>query len=126
VDDPNPAYGGLVLNRYVNLPVQFEAMAGSGLNRFKTEGLSYGSLLRDLGEALVATRFPYTAPMSWAKADVKYLVPWFNGGCPWQQEFLNAAGELILGVDFWAWDQLGLLGLPLPLPVSITRSEAGG
>jgi hypothetical protein len=121
LDVCDPALGE-GLNRYVDLPVEYQTKAGSGLDRLKMEGLSYGSVLRNLDKARAAVTFPWTAPMSWAKADCKYLVPWFNGGCPWPAEYLAAAGQLIGGLNFWAWDHLGLLSWPLLLPVDGTRS----
>ena len=103
------------LNRYVNLPVEFEAKSGSGLDRLKMEGLAYGAVSRDLDKARGAVRFPFET-LIWAKADVRYLLPWFNGGCPWGAEYLTAGRERVGGVGFWAWDHLALLGWDLPLP----------
>lgn len=123
VNDPALGEG---LNRYVNLPVEYEALAGSGLDRMKMEALSYGATLRNLDKALAAVTFPWTAPCGWARTDVKYLTPWFNGGCPWSAEFVSAVGQLVAGVDFWAWDHLGLLSWPLPLPRAGSRSGLVG
>ena len=103
------------LNRYVNLPSEFEAKAGSGLDRLKMEGLAYGAYDRNLDKARGAVRFPFQT-LAWGKADVRYLLPWFNGGCPWGAEYLIAGRERIGGVGFWAWDHLSLLGWELPLP----------
>lgn len=116
LDVADPAMGE-TLNAYVDLPVEFQAQAGSGLNRLKMEALSFGATLRDLTMALQAVEFPWTAPCTWGKAEVKYLVPWFNGGCPWAADYLQAQGQLIAGVDFWAWDHLGLMSWPLPLAI---------
>lgn len=104
------------LNRYVNLPSEFEAKSGSGLDRLKMEGLAYGAYDRDLTKAREAVRFPFET-LAWGKADVRYVLPWFNGGCPWEREYLVAGRERIDGIVFWAWDHLGLMGWPLPLPV---------
>ncbi len=112
------------LNRYVNLPGEYEVKSGSGLDRLKMEALSFGAFERNLNKAREAIRFPYTSPMGWAKADVRYLAPWFNGGCPWREEYLMARREAVPNVTFWAWDHLGLLGWPLPLPVEEGRSTA--
>lgn len=115
-DVADPAMGE-TLNAYVDLPVEYEALAGSGLNRLKMEALSFGATLRDLDMALQAVQFPWTAPCAWTPAQVKYLTPWFNGGCPWGADYLQAVGQLV-GVDFWAWDHLGLMSWPLPLPMA--------
>lgn len=111
------------LNQWVNLPVGFETKAGSGLDRWKMEALSYGSSARDLDKAQGAVIFPCTPPMNWSKSDVIYLIPWFNGGCPWEEEFLIGEREQIAGLSFWAWDQLSLLSWPLPLPVEASASK---
>ena len=103
------------LNRYVNLPSEFEAKSGSGLDRLKMEGLAYGAYDRNLDKARGAVRFPFET-LAWGKADVRYLLPWFNGGCPWGGELLIAGREGIGGVGVWAWDHLSLLGWDLPLP----------
>ena len=63
-----------------------------------------------------------TDPLSWAKPHLRYAAPWFNGGCPWTEEYLIAGREQLPGLTFWAWDHLGLLGWPLPLPVEERRS----
>jgi hypothetical protein len=60
--------------------------------------------------------------MAWSRADVRYLIPWFNGGCPWVNEFLMASRELLPNLSFWAWDHLNLFGWRLPLPVEARRS----
>jgi len=103
------------LNRYVNLPVEYEQKSGSGLDRLKMEALAFGAYERDLGKARRAARYPFEE-LAWSKDDVRYLMPWFNGGCPWAAEFLAAARESLPNVAFWAWDHLGLIGWPLPLP----------
>jgi hypothetical protein len=109
------ALGGR-LNRYVNLPAGYLVKAGSNLDRWKTEALAFGDVERDLGKAQETVRFPYTAPLGWARADVRYLAPWNNSGCPWAAESLLASRELVGGVAFWAWDHLNLFSWPLPLP----------
>ncbi len=111
------------LNRYVNLPTQWETKSGSGLDFLLMEGLSYGTVDRNLNSARQAVRFPYTAPLSWAKADLGYLTPWFNGGCPWTEEYLLAVNEQIPRVGFWANDHIHLMGWRLPLPVNRRRGQ---
>ena len=110
------------LNRYVNLPSEYEQKSGSGLDALKVEGLAFGVVERHLDRARETVRFPWTAPCAWAKGDVRYLVPWFNGGCPWREEYLIAGREQGGGAVFWAWDHLCLLGWPLPLPAEERRA----
>ncbi|MBM3774822.1 MAG: hypothetical protein FJW37_06605 [Acidobacteria bacterium] len=111
------------LNRYVNLPGEYENKGTSGLDRLKMEGLAFGSVERNLFKALETVRFPYTTPLGWARQDARYLLPWFNGGCPWVEEFLLAGRERVGGLVFWAWDHLNLLGWGLPLPGEERRSR---
>ena len=101
------------LNRYVNLPSQYETKSGSGLDRLKIEGLAYGAVQRDIDKVRAAIlHLP-----GWALSDIIYLMPWFNSGCPWQREFLIAQRERISAITFWAWDHLCLFSWPLPLPI---------
>jgi hypothetical protein len=104
------------LNRYVNLPSEFAQKAGSGVDRFKMEALAFGSQERNLNMALQAMNRPY-AELAWEKADIGYLVPCFNGGCPWATEYLQAKRESIPLIVFWALDHFCLMGENLPLPV---------
>jgi hypothetical protein len=41
--------------------------------------------------------------MAWGQADVKCLVLWFNGGCPWGAEFVEAVGQEILEICLTGW-----------------------
>ena len=107
------------LNRYVNLPAEYLQKAGSGLDRLKIEALSFGAQERNFDKARHAINFAMTSPGSWAAGDVAYLVPWFNGGCPWSWEYLSAVDSRLALVAFWAFDHLNAFGWPLPLP---TRS----
>src|SRR5579884_269253 len=85
-------------------------------------GLSFGATERNVDHAREAMRFPYAPPLAWPKSEVRYLLPWFNGGCPWAREYLAACRELLPNISFWAWDHLNLLGWPLPLPAETHRS----
>jgi hypothetical protein len=111
------AQGGRT-NARVSFPAAYQAKSGSGLDRLKMEALSWGAFYRHLDRAKASIRFPFTSPRSWAKADCAYLVPLFNGGCPWPAEFLFAKNEGVPLINFWAFDQICLLSWPLPLPVN--------
>jgi hypothetical protein len=114
------AYGvGGQLNRYVNLPIEYQQQSGSGLNRLKMEALSFGSQERNFAKAYEAMTFPWTSPMAWTRATSAYLIPWFNGGCPWDREWLavSDAAANPSWIGFWAIDHLCSFGWPLPLPV---------
>jgi hypothetical protein len=64
--------------------------------------------------------------MTWDKADVAYLVPWFNGTCPWPREFALATTRGLQLVNFWAYDHLTLMSWPLPLPKWLQRASFQG
>ena len=112
-DVPYPQGGRL--NRAVNLPSQYLAQSCSGLDRLKIEALSWGSTYRNFTNAQAAIRFPIVLG-SWPVAAMAYLVPWFNGGCPWTSELLQALNQSVPLVCFWAFDHFCLFSWPLPLP----------
>jgi hypothetical protein len=114
LDRPFPQGGRL--NARVNTPAAWTAKAGSGLDRIKMEALSWGAFYRNRDRAAQAFAWPMTAPRNWPAADVVYLLPIFNGGCPWQAEYLGARNGSVPVVNFWAYDHLALMSWPLPLP----------
>lgn len=113
---PLPFPQGGRLNARVNIPAAFESKTGSGLDRIKMEALSWGATYRDATRSAQAFTWPRTAPRDWPAADVAYLVPIFNGGCPWPREYLAARNAGVAWLCFWAFDHLALLSWPLPLP----------
>jgi hypothetical protein len=114
------------LNAAVNLPPEWRVKAGSGLDRFKVEALSWGATYLHMDLAHEAIVFALTNPMAWDKADVAYLVPWFNGTCPWPREFALASTRGLQLINFWAYDHLALMSWPLPLPKWLQRSSFQG
>jgi hypothetical protein len=46
--------------------------------------------------------FPFTVPGGWPAATTAYLMPWFNGGCAWPNEYLYALNRSIPLACFWA------------------------
>jgi hypothetical protein len=110
----NYAQGGR-LNAAVNFPSAYATDQGGGLDRLKMEALSWGSSYRNLDLAKAAIAFP--GQSGWQMAHAAYLVPIFNGGCPWVVEYLAAIDAGIPLIVLWAWDHIGLLSWPLPLPV---------
>lgn len=123
--DVQYAQGGR-LNAAVNLPSQFMTQEGSGLDRFKVEALSWSATYLNMDLVQEAIVFALTSPMSWSTADVAYLVPWFNGTCPWPREFALASSRGLQLINFWAYDHLALMSWPLPLPSPLQRSLMGG
>ncbi len=121
---PGVAYpqGGR-LNAAVNLPTQWYSQPTSGLDSFKVEALSWSATYMNMDLAKQAIVFAVTAPMSWPESQVAYLIPWFNGTCPWPREFLLASSRALNIVNFWAYDHLALMSWPIPLPVSQEQSR---
>lgn len=124
LDMPYPQGGQI--NSRVNWPVQYQAKAGSGLDRIKMEGLSWGATYRNMDKAKQTQLFPSASPNNWAKADFRVLIPLFNGGCPWESEFLHARAKGLAPITFWANDQLHLFSWPLPMPKPEARAEVQG
>lgn len=110
------------LNAAVNLPPAWQSQAGSGLDSFKVEALSWSATYLDMDRAQQAITFALTQPMSWNPANVAYLVPWFAGTCPWPRELLLATSRGLGLVNFWALDHLALMSWPVPLPFSAERT----
>jgi hypothetical protein len=100
------------LNRYVNLPMEYQQQPGSGLDRLKIEALSFGAQERNFTKARPS-------------AAVGYLIPWFNGGCPWDREWLAVTDPALnlAWIGFWAIDHLCSFGWSLPLPVRKSNSQ---
>jgi hypothetical protein len=113
------------LNRYVNLPIEYQQQSGSGLDRLKIEALSFGSQERDFTKTLASMKLPTTTSLSWPASAVGYLIPWFNGGCPWDREWLAITDPALnpASVCFWAFDHLCAFGWNLPLPVRQSNSQ---
>ena len=120
-DVPYPQGGRL--NRAVNLPPQYLSQSGSGLDRLKLEGLSWGSTYRNFASVQAAIAFALTFPASWPLAAIAYLIPWFNGGCPGTMEYVSTVNQSIPLVCFWAFDHLSLFSWPLPLLKEVGRAD---
>jgi hypothetical protein len=118
VNHPTPAgvhnLGG-AFNRFVNLPIEFEGKAGSGLDTLKMEALDFGAWTRSLDLAKTAIEFPIL--LGWPKDSLRYLVPVFRGGSNWEKEYLEARGKGIPLVNFWAHDHFNLYNLDCTEPV---------
>lgn len=114
------AQGGR-LNRAVNWPSQLQTKATSGFQHLLMEGLSWGASYRHLDFAKASQQWPFTNGNSWAIADVTYLIPCFNGGCPFAAEYLAAVNAGYIDLRIWALDQAASQKLPLPLPVNQSR-----
>lgn len=105
------------LNHYLHADPRLLNPATAPVDRLKIEGLDFGAGTRDVDKARWAMRFPLDTG-TWPRASVRYLVPWFNGGCPWPTEYLRARNEAVPVINFWAFDHLCLMSWPLPLPTN--------
>ena len=114
----NPYPQGGRLNTAVDFPAAYESQSGSGLDRLKIEALSWGSQYRNYDNIKLAIQFPATSPNAWAAAQTAYLLPIFNGGCPYPKEYLYALGRSIPLIVLFAVDHLVLLDWPFPLPIN--------
>ena len=126
VNAQNPYPQGGRLNAAVNLPPQWRTKPGSGFDRIKVEALSWGATYRNLDLANEAVTFAFSGAMSWTPADVAYLIPWFNGACPWPSELQLSSSAGIGLINFWAYDHLALMSWPVPFPTSTRRSLFAG
>ena len=118
VNYPTPAgvhqIGGR-LNRFVNLPAEWEHKATSGLDRLKIEALDFGAWSRDLNLSRAAVLFGVS--LDWPKDSLRHLVPVFQPGYAWRKECRTALGEGVPAVTLWAFDHICLFGIdPNPAP----------
>ena len=113
VNHPQPAgihnLGGR-LNRFVNFPAEWETKPTSPFDYIKMEALDFGAWSRDLDLAETAIMFPIRS--GWPRDSVRYLIPVFTGGYPWNKEYLMALRENVANVNLWAFDHVCIYGLP--------------
>ena len=107
----NPILGGR-LNRFVNLPVEWQQQSSSGLDRMKVEALAFGATMRNLDLADQAIKlFP---SFGWPLSAVRYLVPIFGSATPWERELALAWSAGIAAANLWALDHVCLYNLEVP------------
>jgi hypothetical protein len=128
VNHPRPAgmhrLGGK-LNRFVNLPAEWEDKAASGLDRFKLEALDFGAWSRDLDLVHAALVFALRQ-LRWPKDSLRHLVPIFRPASAWEREALMALGEGFAAVNLWAFDHLSIYGLALRPALGIGSAKRFG
>ncbi len=114
-----PPVGGR-LNRFINLPVEWQTKPQSGLDRIKAEALAFGTSLRNLDYASDAINlFP---SLGWPVSAVRYLVPIFGTAVPWYKELNLAIGAGLNTNNLWAFDHICLYNLQVPEPPPPSRS----
>lgn len=123
VNYPAPSGGeGGQLNRFVNLPVEWQTQASSGLDLVKVEALAFGTSQRNLDLALEAIQlFP---SFGWPLNALRYLVPVFGIATPWGTELGLVWTAGIPMANLWALDHLCLYNLEVPEPTMDRRSVA--
>lgn len=112
------------LNRFINLPVEWQTQATSGLDRMKVEALAFSSGLRNLNLSAEAINlFP---GFGWARNLVTYLLPVFGQGTPWEKELALVWAAGLQNANFWALDHICLYGLDVPEGAPDRRSLSMG
>jgi hypothetical protein len=123
VNGPVPAgvhsLGGRLL-RFVNFPAEWEKPATAGFHGLKMEGLDFGASSRDLNLVKQTVRFPLD--LGWPAAQVRYMIPIFNGGCPSESEYRTALRFRIPAMNLWAFDHVCIFGLPVREPARRARA----
>lgn len=123
VNYPRPAgkrgLGGRLL-RFVNFPAEWERVESAGFERLKMEGLDWGALTRDLDLVRDVMEFP--VGLGWPLDSVRYMMPIFNGGCPWESEYRIAKSIGIPAINLWAFDHVCIFGLPVLEPGKVARA----
>jgi hypothetical protein len=111
VPDGAPYLGGK-LNRFVNLPLEWQLKPSSGLDRMKVEALAFSAGMRNLDLALEAIElFP---GFGWPLDSLRYLLPVFGSATPWNRELSLAKGAGIPAINLWAFDHICLYNLDVP------------
>jgi hypothetical protein len=105
---------GGALNHFVNLPPEWAAPGGSGFDRFKVEGLDYGTSNRSLDLALAVLELPLE--LGWPANLVSSVTPVYRPGYAWVQEVLKARELRLRAITLWAFDHVNLFGLDVRVP----------
>jgi hypothetical protein len=113
VNYPIPMGGeGGQLNRFINLPVEWQLQPSSGLDHMKVEALTFMTSLRSLNLAREAIDlFP---SFGWPLSALRYLVPVFGSATPWTRELALVWAAGIPVANFWAFDHICLYNLDVP------------
>lgn len=109
------------LNRYVNLPTEWQTRAGSGLDTLVVEGFQYPGVDHNVDQARRCAAYPF-AELTWPKNYCRYLMGLYYSGWPWQREYLAARRTGVPVIKIWAYDHLCLFGWHLPLPSEAKRA----
>ena len=113
VNYPTPLpTGGGQLNRFVNLPVEWQTKPSSGLDRMKVEALAFATSLRNLNLSREAIElFP---SFGWPRSSLTYLVSAFGSATPWTRELSLVRAAGIAVANLWALDHVCVYNLNVP------------
>ncbi len=117
VNDPD----NCKLLRYINLPPQWTARAGSGFDTFLIEGYQYPGINHNLDQATRCAQYPWKE-LAWDQAHSRYLMGLYYGTWPWLREFVNVNRLGLPALKIWAYDHVCLFGWSIPLPTTDDRS----
>lgn len=106
-----PYLGGR-LNRFINLPVEWQTKATSGLDRVKVEALAFATGMRNLDLADEAINL--FLDFGWPRDSVRYLIPVFGAATPWHRELALALRAGLTATNLWAYDHICLFNLDVP------------
>jgi hypothetical protein len=113
VNHPVPAgvHGiGGQLNRFVNLPKEWEKKSTAGFDRIKMEALDFGVWSRNLD--LVETAIKLPAQLGWPPDSVRHIAGIYRPGYAWEKEFRLAISNGIQVINLWAFDHICIFGWP--------------
>jgi len=121
VNYPAPTGGlGGQLNRFINLPVEWQQQPSSGFDTVKVEALQFGAGMRNLNLSEQAIQLFVT--FGWPQAALRYLVPVFGSATPWARELAQVWLAGIPIANLWAFDHVCLYNLQVPEPSLDRRS----
>jgi hypothetical protein len=113
VNHPVPAgvHGiGGQLNRFVNLPVEWEKKTTAGFDRIKMEALDFGVWSRNLD--LIETAIKLPTQLGWPADSVRHIAGVYRPGYAWEKEFRLAIANGIQVINLWAFDHICIFGWP--------------
>lgn len=110
------------LNHYINVPPSFLDPATAPFDRIKMEALDWQVGSRDTDLSRETMRFPYEAG-SWPRNRVRVLIGNFNGGACWERAYLDAVGEGLACINYWAHDHIHIFGWDVLEPVDASAAQ---
>ena len=103
------------LNRYINLPLEWETKNGSGFDTFLIEGFQFAGVDRNLDKVRWMAGHPFEV-LAWPRADCRYLMGLFNAGWPWERDYLLGRRSRVPLIKIWAYDHLCLFARGVSMP----------